>query len=75
MVILTLLEGQEKTPTKQWCFENSSVIRIGRAADNHVVIYDTLVSRHHLELKRVISPIGDSQWQVISEGLNGTFLN
>ncbi|MEB3150128.1 MAG: protein kinase [Sphaerospermopsis sp.] len=71
MVILTLLEPQQKTPLKQWCFENSSVIRIGRAADNHVVLSDSLVSRHHLELRQ----ISDESWQLYSQGTNGTFLN
>ncbi|MBD2346595.1 protein kinase domain-containing protein [Anabaena subtropica] len=74
MVTLTLLEPQQKTPLKQWCFENSSVIRIGRAADNHVVLTDSLVSRHHLEIRQV-SSAGNGSWQVISKGTNGTFLN
>ncbi len=55
MLILTLLEPQKKTPLQQWCFENSSVIRIGRAVDNDVVLSDSLVSRHHLELRQVNS--------------------
>lgn len=71
MVTLTLLAAQQKTPLKQWCFENSALIRIGRAADNHVVLTDSLVSRYHLELKK---SDGDS-WQVLSKGTNGTFLN
>jgi serine/threonine-protein kinase len=75
VVIITLLEPQEKTPLKQWRFENSSVIRIGRSADNHVVLTDTLVSRHHLELKEVNSAYNSSSWQVVSKGTNGTFLN
>ena len=75
MVTLTLLEPQQKTPLKQWCFENSSVIRIGRATDNHVVLNDSLVSRHHLELREVNSAKNGSSWKVISQGTNGTFLN
>ncbi|MBD2499175.1 protein kinase domain-containing protein [Anabaena azotica] len=74
MVTLTLLEPQQKTPLKQWCFENSPVIRIGRAADNHVILTDSLVSRHHLEIRQ-ISSAGGGSWQVISKGTNGTFLN
>jgi len=74
VVTLTLLEPQQKTPLKQWCFENSSVIRIGRAADNHVILSDNLVSRHHLEIRQVSSGGGGS-WQVLSKGTNGTFLN
>ncbi|MDZ7959695.1 MAG: FHA domain-containing serine/threonine-protein kinase [Aulosira sp. DedQUE10] len=75
MVTLTLLEPQKKTPLKQWYFENSSVIRIGRAADNDVVLTDSLVSRYHLELKQVNSVKSGGLWQVISQGTNGTFLN
>ncbi|MBN3896827.1 MAG: protein kinase [Nostoc sp. NOS(2021)] len=75
MVSLTLLEPQQKTPLQQWCFENSSIIRIGRAADNHVVLSDSLVSRHHLELRQVASPSNGNVWQLISQGTNGTFLN
>ncbi|MBD2209283.1 protein kinase [Calothrix sp. FACHB-156] len=75
MVTLTLLEPQQKTPLKQWYFENSSVIRIGRAADNDVVLTDSLVSRYHLELKQVNSVKNGGLWQVISQGTNGTFLN
>lgn len=75
MVTLTLLEPQKKTPLKQWYFEKSSVIKIGRAADNHVVLSDSLVSRYHLELKQVSSAKNGGLWQVISHGTNGTFLN
>ncbi len=77
MVILTLLEPQQKTSLKQWCFENSSVIRIGRAGDNDVVLSDSLVSRHHLELRQVNSAKNKNvaSWQVFSKGTNGTFLD
>ncbi|HIK04487.1 MAG TPA: protein kinase [Trichormus sp. M33_DOE_039] len=75
MVTLTLLEPQQKTPLKQWCFENSAVIRIGRATDNHVVLTDSLVSRHHLEIRQVSSAKNGVSWQVISKGTNGTFLD
>ncbi|PMB25577.1 FHA domain-containing serine/threonine-protein kinase [Fischerella thermalis] len=75
MVILTLLEPQQKTPLQEWHFENESVIRIGRSADNHVVLTDTLVSRHHLELRQISSGYDGGSWQVISKGTNGTFLN
>lgn len=73
VVTLTLLEPQQKTPLKQWHFENSSVIRIGRSADNHVVLTDSLVSRYHLELRQVGS--SSDSWQIISKGTNGTFLD
>ena len=75
MVSLILLESQQKTPLQQWCFENSSIIRIGRATDNHVVLSDSLVSRHHLELRQVGSGENGGAWRLISQGTNGTFLN
>ncbi|MEH2312109.1 MAG: protein kinase [Nostoc sp.] len=75
MVNLTLLEPQQKTPLQQWSFENSSIIRIGRAADNHVVLTDNLVSRHHLELRQVDSADNGGGWRLVSQGTNGTFLN
>ena len=75
MVSLTLLEPQQKTPLQQWSFENSSIIRIGRAADNHVVLTDSLVSRHHLELRQVDSADNGGGWRLVSQGTNGTFLN
>ncbi|MEH2455211.1 FHA domain-containing serine/threonine-protein kinase [Nostoc sp.] len=75
MVSLTLLEPQQKTPLQQWSFENSSIIRIGRAADNHVVLTDSLVSRHHLELRQVDSADNNGGWRLVSQGTNGTFLN
>jgi serine/threonine-protein kinase len=75
VVTLTLLEAQKKTPLKQWCFEDDTVIRIGRAVDNHVVLADSLVSRYHLELRLVSSGGKGDSWQVISQGTNGTFLN
>ncbi|MEH2395825.1 FHA domain-containing serine/threonine-protein kinase [Nostoc sp.] len=75
MVSLTLLEPQQKRPLQQWSFENSSIIRIGRAADNHVVLTDSLVSRHHLELRQVDSADNGGSWRLVSQGTNGTFLN
>ena len=75
MVTLTLLDQQYQTPVKQWCFETSTVIRIGRAVDNHVVLNDSLVSRYHLELKLLTAGSKGDAWQVINQGTNGTFLN
>ncbi len=74
MITLTLLEKSQKTPPKQWCFEGSTVIRIGRAVDNHVILADNLVSRYHLELKLVSNASGDN-WELSSQGTNGTLLN
>ncbi|MUG97033.1 protein kinase [Scytonema sp. UIC 10036] len=79
MVTLTLLEPQQKTPLQQWHFQDETVIRIGRSAENDIVLSDSLVSRHHLELRQMSlafgSKSGDGSWQVTSKGTNGTFLN
>lgn len=53
-----------------WSFEKKSLIRIGRAADNDVVLYHPLVSRHHLKLQWV-----GQGWQLQSFGQNGTYIN
>lgn len=51
-------------------FENESIVRIGRAKDNDIVIYNSVVSRHHLELWNK-----DSSWAVVNFGANGTYLH
>ncbi|MGD1912679.1 MAG: protein kinase [Rivularia sp. (in: cyanobacteria)] len=75
MITLTLLEAQKKTPLNNWRFDESSVIRVGRAADNDVVLDSNLVSRYHLELRNTNFGSNVNCWEVISNGTNGTFLN
>ncbi len=80
MVILTLLHPQSKTPLKQWCFSNEALIRIGRAPGNDVILDDRLVSRHHLDLRRVALAAGagsdaQSGWHLVNHSANGTFVN
>ena len=74
MITLTLLEAQNKTPIQNWRFDESTVIRVGRAADNDIVLDSNLVSRYHLELRNTNANQVDS-WEIISKGTNGTFLN
>lgn len=74
MVTLTLLHPEASTPLREWNFQSQSTIRIGRSPDNDIILNDPLVSRHHLELKRMPSPSG-SLWQMVNQGTNGTFLN
>ncbi len=79
MVILTLLHPQTRVPLTQWRFEAERVIRVGRAPDNQVVVSAPIVSRYHLELRRVESPLPstqsaiDSHWHLINHSTNGTF--
>ena len=74
MVIFTLLEPQTNQPLQQWEFSDQSVIRIGRAQNNDIVLHGYFqVSRQHLELT-LIDP-QQEKWQLISRGTNGTLIN
>ncbi|BAQ64859.1 FHA domain-containing protein [Geminocystis sp. NIES-3709] len=70
MITLTLLHPLKSVAVQKWNFEPNSVIRIGRANDNDVVLYSAVVSRHHLEIR----PRGDD-WALVNLGSNGTFIN
>jgi pSer/pThr/pTyr-binding forkhead associated (FHA) protein len=70
VITLTLLHPSQATPLQHWQFDEQSIIRIGRAVDNNVVLYSAVVSRRHLEIRRS----GDD-WEVENLGANGTFLN
>lgn len=65
---LTIIEGigmGEKFPL------NKPVVRIGRGADNDVILQDPQVSRHHAELRRE-----GGRWYIIDlNSTNGTFVN
>lgn len=59
---------------QSWSFDRPSLLRIGRAPDNDVVLSHNLVSRYHLELR----PQDESswqEWQLMNLGKNGTLLN
>ncbi len=71
MVNLTLLEPQTNRPLKNWQFTEKSVIRVGRALNNDIVLKGYFqVSRKHLEIIQV-----EEQWQLINYGTNGTLVN
>lgn len=82
VVTLTLLHPKNSASLEEWQFEKESIIRIGRSPENNVVLTDSRVSRHHLELRLVeisASRIGNSltstAWRLINLGTNGTFLD
>jgi pSer/pThr/pTyr-binding forkhead associated (FHA) protein len=50
---------------------SEDIIRIGRATDNHVVLFSAVVSRHHAELRW--SEV--SGWQIVNISANGIYLN
>jgi hypothetical protein len=70
VITLTLLHPIKNTPVQSWTFEHESVIRMGRATDNHVVLYSAVVSRRHVELLRT-----GTSWEIVNLGANGTFLD
>ena len=72
MITLTLLHPSQATPLQHWQFDNDqSTILIGRALDNHVVLYSAVVSRRHLEIRQN----DRGHWELENLGANGTFLN
>ncbi len=75
MVTLYLLHPQQTRQLQQWQFEDKSLIRIGRAPDNDVILTNPLVSRYHLELRRIDSTAPSNSWQLVNQGTNGTFLD
>jgi eukaryotic-like serine/threonine-protein kinase len=70
VITLSLLHPIKQIPVQVWTFENESTIRIGRSTDNQVILYSAVVSRHHVELRRV----GNS-WEIVNLGTNGTYLD
>lgn len=70
MITLILLHPFQTIPVQSWSFEDESVIRIGRATDNHVMLYSAVVSRHHVELRR-----WGNKWEIVNLGTNGTYVN
>jgi len=72
VITLTLLHPNQATPLQHWQFDNDqSTILIGRALDNHVVLYSAVVSRRHLEIRHN----DRDNWELENLGANGTFLN
>ncbi len=70
MITLTLLHPLKSIPVQKWNFKPNTVIRVGRANNNNVVLYSAVVSRHHVEIR----PRGND-WALISLGSNGTFVS
>lgn len=70
MITLLLLHPVKPIPAQVWSFKDKSVIRIGRSTDNHVILYSAVVSRHHVELRRV-----GSKWEIVNLGTNGTYVD
>lgn len=69
-VTISLRRPYQSTPVQKWTFENEKIIKIGRAADNHVILHSSVVSRYHAEVRHMAT-----HWKLISLGNNGTYLN
>lgn len=70
MITLALLHPTQLVPIQHWSFESKSLINIGRARDNDVIIYSAVVSRHHAELWK-----NSSGWMIINFGANGIYID
>ena len=70
MITLTLLHPLQPVPVQSWTFEEEPKIRIGRSTNNEVVLYSAVVSRHHVEIRKV-----GKEWEVVNLGANGTYIN
>lgn len=70
MITLTLLHPSQSTPVQSWTFGSEPVIRIGRSKENDVILYSAVVSRNHVELWN-----NGREWEIMSFGANGTYVN
>lgn len=70
MITLTLLHPLQSVPVQSWTFNAESTIRIGRSTNNEVVLYSAVVSRHHVEIRKV-----GEDWEVVNLGANGTYID
>lgn len=70
MITIILLNPLQSIPAQSWTFKDEPIIRIGRATDNHVVLYSAVVSRRHVEVRQV-----DRGWEIVSIGANGTYVD
>ena len=71
MITLTLLHPLQPVAIQSWTFRDEPSIKIGRATNNEVVLYSAVVSRHHVEIKK----LGEDEWEVINIGSNGTYID
>jgi pSer/pThr/pTyr-binding forkhead associated (FHA) protein len=70
VITLTLLHPLQPVPVQSWTFREEPQIRIGRSTNNEVVLYSAVVSRHHVEIRKV-----GREWEVVNIGANGTYID
>ena len=71
MITLTLLHPLQPVAVQSWSFQDEPSVKIGRATNNEVVLYSAVVSRHHVEIKK----LGEDEWEVVNIGSNGTYID
>lgn len=69
MLIISLTYPDTLTPAVTWKFSSYSTVRIGRAPDNDVVLYSSMVSRYHLEISH-----DGQRWAIFNSGRNGVYV-
>ncbi|MBP0028377.1 FHA domain-containing protein [Roseofilum reptotaenium CS-1145] len=69
---ISLMHPTQPVAMHSWTFEpdRDEPIRIGRSHDNDIVVYSSVVSRHHAELWP-----SEEGWNLKGFGSNGTFVN
>lgn len=71
-ITISLMHPTQPIAMHSWTFEpdRDEPIRIGRSHDNDIVVYSSVVSRHHAELWP-----SEEGWNLKGFGANGTFAN
>ncbi|UBF25024.1 FHA domain-containing protein [Kovacikia minuta CCNUW1] len=69
-IALELLSPNACGLQQTWIFESESVVRVGRASDNQIVLNSSAISEYHAMLW------GDgNQWKIVNLSCNSTYLD
>ena len=71
MITLTLLHPLQSVAVQSWTFNDEPSIKIGRSTNNEVILYSAVVSRQHVEIRK----LGQEEWEVVNLGSNGTYVD
>jgi len=69
-IALELLSPTECSLQQNWLFNDETVIRIGRANDNHISLDNSAISEYHTMLWGY-----DNEWKIVNLSCNGTYLD
>jgi pSer/pThr/pTyr-binding forkhead associated (FHA) protein len=70
IITISLWQPSQSSPIQKWTFAGEPTIGVGRAPDNHVILYSSVVSRHHVKIENK-----NNHWEIVNLGNNGTYLN